>query len=89
MRSGSSVQQESFAAWRRLHAGRNPSWSPEGRRLTFTSTRGNPQQVAGAFIIKPDGTGLRQVKPSDLASHPVWSPRATMSTVFIRYLSVS
>jgi Tol biopolymer transport system component len=54
---------------------RNPSWSPDGRWLAFTSTRGNPQQLAGAFIIKPDGTGLRQVTPSDLnASHPVWSP---------------
>lgn len=55
--------------------GRNPSWSPDGQRLAFTSTRGNSQQRAGAFIIKPDGTGLRQVTPSDLdASHPVWSP---------------
>ena len=55
--------------------GRNPSWSPDGRWLAFTSTRGNPQQLAGAFIIKPDGTGLRQVTPNDLNSyHPVWSP---------------
>jgi Tol biopolymer transport system component len=54
--------------------GRNPSWSPDGRRLAFTSTRGNPQQLAGAFIIKPDGTDLRQVTLNDLnASHPVWS----------------
>jgi Tol biopolymer transport system component len=55
--------------------GRNPSWSPDGRWLAFTSTRGNPEQLAGAFIIKPDGTGLRQVTRSELdASHPVWSP---------------
>lgn len=58
-----------------LQQGRNPSWSPDGRRLAFTSTRGNPQQLAGAYIIKSDGTGLRQVALNDLnASHPVWSP---------------
>jgi Tol biopolymer transport system component len=55
--------------------GRNPSWSPDGQWLAFTSTRENPQRLAATFIIKPDGTGLRQVTPSDLnASHPVWSP---------------
>jgi Tol biopolymer transport system component len=55
--------------------GRNPSWSPDGQRVAFTSTRGNPQQLAGTFIIKPDGKALQQVTPSDLnASHPVWSP---------------
>jgi len=54
---------------------RNPSYSPDGSWLAFTSTRRNPQQLAGAFIIKPDGTGLRQVAPNDLnASHHVWSP---------------
>jgi Tol biopolymer transport system component len=58
-----------------LQQGRNPSCSPDGRRLAFTSTRGNPQQLAGAYIIKSDGTGLRQVALNDLnASHPVWSP---------------
>ena len=55
--------------------GRNPSWSPDGQWLAFTSTRSNSQQLAGTFIVKPDGTGLRQVTPNDLdASHPVWSP---------------
>ena len=55
--------------------GRNPSWSPDGRWIAFTSTRGNAQQLAGAFIIRPDGTGLRQVIVDDLdAAHPVWSP---------------
>jgi Tol biopolymer transport system component len=55
--------------------GRNPAWSPDGQQLAFTSTRGNPEQLAGAYIIKPDGTGLRQVVPNDRnASHPVWSP---------------
>jgi Tol biopolymer transport system component len=58
--------------------GRNPSWSPDGRWLAFTSTRGNPEQLAGAFIIKPDGTGLRQVTLGELdAGHPVWSPDGT------------
>jgi len=55
--------------------GRNPSWSPDGKWIAFTSTRMNPQGFAGTFIIKPDGTGLRQITVSDLnASHPVWSP---------------
>ena len=55
--------------------GRNPSWSPDGQRLAFTSTRSNPQQRAGTFIINSDGTGLRQVTPDNLdTNHPVWSP---------------
>jgi Tol biopolymer transport system component len=54
--------------------GRAPTWSPDGKRVTFESDRGSPDNRYAIFIINADGTGLLQVTDYDLnANHSVWS----------------
>jgi Tol biopolymer transport system component len=54
--------------------GRAPTWSPDGKRVTFESDRGSPDHRYAIFIINADGTGLVQVTDYDLnANHSVWS----------------
>ena len=48
----------------------SPSYSPSGRHLAFTSTRGSGQQV---YTIGRDGNGLRQVTRSGNNQTPAWS----------------
>jgi Tol biopolymer transport system component len=55
--------------------GRTPSWSPDGKRLTFESVRGSPNGLYAVFVVNRDGSGLVQVTDYALnASHPVFSP---------------
>jgi Tol biopolymer transport system component len=54
--------------------GRAPTWSPDGRRVTFESNRGSPDDRYAIFMINADGTGLVQVTDYALnADHSVWS----------------
>jgi len=47
-----------------------PRWSPDGRFITFSSSRG------GIYVMRADGTGQTRVSRGGGAqSHPVWSPR--------------
>lgn len=47
-----------------------PAWSPDGRRLAFTSVRRR-----GLFVVDADGTGLRRLTRSPtLDVQPAWSP---------------
>jgi len=47
-----------------------PAWSPDGRRLAFTSIR-----RGGLFVAVADGSGLRRVTRSPtLDVQPAWSP---------------
>jgi dipeptidyl aminopeptidase/acylaminoacyl peptidase len=56
------------------HHGRAPTWSPDGKRVTFESDRGSPDNRYAIFIISADGTGLVQVTDYVLnANHSVWS----------------
>jgi Tol biopolymer transport system component len=57
--------------------GRAPAWSRGGEWLAFQSTRGSSNGSSAAFVIRRDGTGVRQVTAYELdANHPVWSPDA-------------
>ena len=46
-----------------------PRWSPDGKWIAFSPNRGFG---GGAFIVHPDGTGLKRV--AQLGGWPVWWP---------------
>ncbi len=51
----------------------NPSWSPDGRQLLFTSTRLGPEKVL--FVMFANGEGRRRMLPSVKAvMTPSWGP---------------
>jgi dipeptidyl aminopeptidase/acylaminoacyl peptidase len=55
--------------------GRTPSWSPDGLRIAFESSRGSPDGHYAVFIVHRDGSGLVQVTDYALnGNHPSWSP---------------
>jgi TolB protein len=47
-----------------------PSFSPTGRHLAFSSTRAGREQI---FTIARDGTGLRQITRTGTNKYPNWS----------------
>ncbi|MDQ3877254.1 MAG: hypothetical protein M3290_02725, partial [Actinomycetota bacterium] len=54
----------------------NPSWSPLGDRIAFTSTRGESDDI---YTIHPDGTGAHLVVAGPYAdAFPSWSPAGDM-----------
>lgn len=54
--------------------GRTPAWSPDGKRLAFSSDRGSADSRYAIFVVDRDGTNLMQVTDYALnAVHPVWS----------------
>lgn len=50
-----------------------PRWSPDGRRIAFTSDRGGADNI---WIMNADGTDMRQVTKETfrLLNQPSWSP---------------
>ncbi|MFO0907540.1 MAG: biopolymer transporter Tol [Isosphaeraceae bacterium] len=49
-----------------------PSWSPDGRRIAFSSTHEGNQEI---YLAQADGTNLTRLTQSPgIDTHPVWSP---------------
>ena len=49
-----------------------PAWSPDGKQIAFTSTRGGRPQI---YVMDADGKNLRRVSQGDAADFsPTWSP---------------
>jgi Tol biopolymer transport system component len=55
-----------------------PYWSPGGRRLVFTGTRGGRRNL---YLVSPDGSDLRQLTFGGARS-PAWSVRGQIAYVF-------
>ena len=53
---------------------REPRWSPDGKRIAFTSARSGGSEI---WAINRDGSGLQQLTQMAGAHHPVWSPDGT------------
>ena len=58
---------------------RSPSWSPDGRRIAFSSSRGHTH--SSIWVINADGSEMTPLSRGDV---PVWSPDG-QSIVFTDY----
>ena len=53
----------------------DPTWSPDGKTIAFTSTRGGSKDI---WTINADGSGLRQLTGDQgTEENPAWSPDGT------------
>ncbi|SOB80285.1 TolB family protein [Streptomyces sp. 1331.2] len=81
---GTDVQRLTFLTNDKPYSGTvsNPSWSPDGKQLTFeyrTGATGQPANSRAIYIVGVDGTGLRQLTPWELRAgdRAAWSPDGT------------
>ena len=60
---------------RRVGSGRQPSWSPDGRRLLYVAVP-RSATVSDIFTMKANGSGRRQLTatPSVNETQPAWAP---------------
>ncbi|MFI6157936.1 TolB family protein [Kitasatospora sp. NPDC051170] len=78
---GTDVQRLTFLTNDKPYSGSvsNPSWSPDGKHLTFeyrTSASGQPANSRAVYVVDANGTGLRQLTPWGLRAgdRTSWSP---------------
>ncbi|MBO1419254.1 PD40 domain-containing protein [Streptomyces sp. FH025] len=81
---GTDVQRLTFLTNDKPYSGTvsNPSWSPDGKQLTFeyrTGATGQPANSRAIYVVGVDGTGLRQLTPWELRAgdRASWSPDGT------------
>ncbi len=55
----------------------SPDWSPDGTKIVFTRFQGGKYD---AFVIYPDGSGLRQVTDIGSNEHARWAPDSRFIT---------
>jgi Tol biopolymer transport system component len=53
----------------------SPTWSPDSRRIAFSSDNGSPSSTLAIYEINVSGRGLQLVaRPDQAAIDPAWSP---------------
>ena len=38
-----------------------PAWSPDGRKILFSSNRAGPANIGQLYVVNPDGSGVQQI----------------------------
>ena len=58
----------------------SPSYSPDGKFITFNSDRSGYQQI---YIMKSDGSNVKRISfGNGLYGTPVWSPRGGFNCIY-------
>jgi Tol biopolymer transport system component len=65
---------------------RSPVWSPDGRQLAFIGLRRQPH-ASDLYIVRADGTSMRQLTAGADAHELAWSPRGRIAYTDVTWRS--